>query len=98
MQGGAAAAGPQRRQPAAQRAQLVGVEQSFNVVSLSAGMTFDFIPKSPEVMLKLGCDVHRWMTAFVGVMAHPYFAVSDAAGRSCDSARARRQVYDEDLA
>ncbi len=54
---------------------------SFNVGQPSAGMTFDFIPKSPEVMLKLGCDVHRWMTAFVGVMGHPYFAVTDAAGR-----------------
>ena len=31
-------------------------------------------------MLKLGCDVHRWMTAYVGVMTHPYFAVTDAKG------------------
>jgi len=27
-------------------------------------------------MLKIGCDVHRWMTAWVGVVDHPYFAVS----------------------
>jgi hypothetical protein len=32
-------------------------------------------------MLKLGCDVHRWMVAFVGVMSHPYFAVSGADGQ-----------------
>jgi hypothetical protein len=53
---------------------------SFNVGQPSAGSTFEFTPKAPEVMLKLGCDVHRWMTAFVGVMPHPYFAVSNAAG------------------
>ena len=31
-------------------------------------------------MVKLGCDVHRWMTAFVGVVLHPYFAVSGRDG------------------
>ena len=53
----------------------------FNVGQPIAGAVFEFVPKAPELMLKLGCDVHRWMTAFVGVMAHPYFAVSDASGR-----------------
>jgi hypothetical protein len=28
-------------------------------------------------MIRVGCDVHRWMTAWVGVVSHPYFAVSD---------------------
>ena len=31
-------------------------------------------------MLRLKCDVHSWMTAFVGVVSHPYFAVSHDAG------------------
>jgi hypothetical protein len=31
-------------------------------------------------MLRLGCDLHRWMTAYAGVVNHPYFAVTDAAG------------------
>jgi hypothetical protein len=26
------------------------------------------------------CDVHPWMAAFVGVVNHPFFAVSNAAG------------------
>jgi plastocyanin len=34
----------------------------------------------PEVMVRFKCDVHNWMTAHVGVMAHPYFAVSKADG------------------
>ena len=35
----------------------------------------------PEVMVRFKCDVHGWMAAYVGVTAHPYFAVSDADGR-----------------
>ena len=31
-------------------------------------------------MLRVTCDVHRWMTAFVGVVGHPYFATSGAGG------------------
>jgi plastocyanin len=54
---------------------------SFNVGQPKAGAMFEYTPKSPEVMLRLGCDVHRWMVAFVGVMPHPYFAVSDARGQ-----------------
>jgi len=33
-----------------------------------------------EEMLRVGCDVHRWMTAWVGVVSHPYFAVSEGKG------------------
>jgi hypothetical protein len=36
---------------------------------------------APEVMVRFKCDVHGWMAAHVGVVAHPYFAVSDEAGR-----------------
>jgi plastocyanin len=57
------------------------VNNSFNVGQPKAGAAYVFTPKSPEVMLKLGCDIHRWMTAYVAVMTHPYFAVSDASGR-----------------
>ncbi len=34
----------------------------------------------PEVMISLKCDVHPWMLGYVGVLEHPYFAVSDASG------------------
>jgi plastocyanin len=34
----------------------------------------------PEVMVRFKCDVHGWMTAYVGVMAHPFFAVTDSTG------------------
>lgn len=35
---------------------------------------------TPEVMVRFKCDVHSWMAAWVGVVEHPYFAVTDAAG------------------
>ena len=53
---------------------------SFNVGQPKAGLAYEFTPRAPEVMLKLGCDVHRWMTAYVAVMTHPYFAVTDGSG------------------
>ena len=35
----------------------------------------------PDVMVKVRCDVHGWMSAWIGVLPHPYFAVSDQDGR-----------------
>jgi hypothetical protein len=34
----------------------------------------------PEVMVTVKCDVHPWMRAYVGVLDHPYFAVTGADG------------------
>jgi plastocyanin len=33
-----------------------------------------------EVMVPFKCDVHPWMRAYVGVLDHPYFAVTGADG------------------
>lgn len=52
----------------------------FNVSEPKAGMVQQFRLKDEEVMLRLQCDVHKWMTAFVGVVKHPYFAVTGTAG------------------
>src|ERR1700674_5178170 len=51
----------------------------FNVGQPVPGVQYDFRLKDEEV-LKLKCDVHRWMVAYVGVVSHPYFAVSSADG------------------
>jgi len=34
----------------------------------------------PEVMVRVKCNIHSWMHAFIGVVAHPYFAVTGADG------------------
>jgi plastocyanin len=52
----------------------------FNVSEPKAGMVQQFRLKDQEVMLRVKCDIHRWMTAYVGIVSHPYFAVSNTAG------------------
>jgi hypothetical protein len=36
---------------------------------------------TPEVLVPVKCDVHPWMHAFIGVVAHPYFAVTSNGGK-----------------
>jgi plastocyanin len=34
----------------------------------------------PEIMVPFRCDVHGWMNAYAGVVAHPFFAVTKQDG------------------
>ena len=34
----------------------------------------------PEVMIPVKCDVHPWMQSYVGVLDHPFFAVTGEGG------------------
>lgn len=43
----------------------------------SVGVNLD----KPEVLVRVKCDVHPWMFAYVGVTTHPFFAVTDANGQ-----------------
>jgi hypothetical protein len=52
----------------------------FNISEPAAGMVQQFRPKDEEVMLRVKCDVHSWMTSYVGVVSHPYFGVSNTMG------------------
>ncbi len=53
---------------------------SFRVAMPGRGASVRRSFASPEVAVKLKCDVHPWMSAFVGVFDHPFFAVSAADG------------------
>jgi hypothetical protein len=35
----------------------------------------------PEAMLQVKCDVHPWMTAFIGVFTHPFYSVTGTDGK-----------------
>jgi len=59
---------------------LSGRDQGFNVGQPLAGMVNKFPLKQEETMLKLSCDVHTWMRAYVGVVTHPYFNVTGSGG------------------
>ena len=53
----------------------------FNRGLPQSGMSFEKTFEKPEVMLALRCNVHPWMVAYVGVMEHPYFAVTGPDGK-----------------
>jgi hypothetical protein len=59
---------------------LSATDNGFNLSQPKAGMVAPFQLKNEEVMLRLKCDVHSWMTAYVGVVTNPHFAVTNAAG------------------
>jgi hypothetical protein len=44
--------------------------------TFSSRLLFD----KPEVFIQIKCDVHPWMFAYIGVVDHPWFAVTDANG------------------
>jgi plastocyanin len=52
----------------------------FNIGQPVKGMksyhTFD----TPEIMVPFKCDVHPWMSAYAGVLDHPFFSVSNDKG------------------
>jgi len=52
----------------------------FNASQPKGGMVQQFKLNEEEIMLRVMCDVHRWMTSFVGVVSHPYFATSGQDG------------------
>ncbi len=52
----------------------------FNTGQPIQGMTFDRTFDTAEVMVPFQCDVHSWMNAYVGVVDHPFFAVSGDDG------------------
>ena len=52
----------------------------FNFGQSMKGMKTTRMFDKPEVMVPFRCDVHGWMAAYGGVVAHPYFAVSKADG------------------
>jgi plastocyanin len=53
---------------------------AFNVSQPLKGMTNKFPMKSEDVVMRVKCDIHSWMVAWVGVVPHPYFAVSGGDG------------------
>jgi plastocyanin len=54
--------------------------QEFNMGQALQGMKDTHTFTTQEIMVPFRCDVHRWMNSFVGVVAHPFFAVTGADG------------------
>jgi hypothetical protein len=57
------------------------VNQAFNKSTPIEGMKFDHVFATKEVMVPFKCDVHGWMSAYVGVVDHPYFGTTAPDGK-----------------
>jgi plastocyanin len=54
----------------------------FNVLTPASGSyKRSFVAERKQRPLRLGCEIHAWMRAWVYVFDHPYFSVTDAKGR-----------------
>jgi plastocyanin len=60
---------------------LPKVNTPFNMAMPATRTTADTKFGKEEGMFLVKCDVHGWMTAYVGVFSNPFFAVTDASGK-----------------
>ena len=54
--------------------------QEFNMGQPIQGMQFERTFDTPEIMVPMRCDVHSWMNSYIGVLEHPFFAVTGEDG------------------
>jgi|CXWL01.1.fsa_nt_gi plastocyanin len=47
----------------------------FNITQPSVGMVFSHVLRAAEI-IRLRCEPHSWMTGYIGVVDHPYFAMT----------------------
>jgi plastocyanin len=55
--------------------------REFNKAHQLAGIKHTHVFSTREVMVPFKCDVHKWMSAYVGVVDHPFHAVTAGNGR-----------------
>ncbi|HKT80392.1 MAG TPA: carboxypeptidase regulatory-like domain-containing protein [Vicinamibacterales bacterium] len=55
--------------------------QEFNTAQPLQNMKITHTFDKKEVMVPFKCEVHGWMNSFVGVLDHPYFAVTSTDGK-----------------
>lgn len=51
-----------------------------NIGQALKGQVNEFSFPNAEILMRFKCDVHPWMFAYVGILDHPYFAVTDKDG------------------
>jgi len=57
------------------------INQAFNKSTPIEGVSFNHTFATREVMVPFKCDVHGWMSAYVGVLDHPYFGTTAPDGK-----------------
>lgn len=56
------------------------INKEFNLAQMAGGKDIERTFDQSEVFVRFKCDVHPWMFAYVGVVPHGYFAVTDKDG------------------
>jgi plastocyanin len=59
---------------------LPKANKEFNQGQPIQGMKMTHTFSTKEVMIPFKCDVHGWMNAWIGVLDHPYYAVTSTDG------------------
>jgi len=59
---------------------LAKENKEFNQGQPIQGMQMTHVFSAKEVMIPFKCDVHNWMNAWIGVLDHPFYAVTGADG------------------
>ena len=62
-------------------ANTAGGNKEENKAQMAGGPDLNFVFPAAENFLRFKCDVHPWMFAYVNVVDHPYFAVTDKDGK-----------------
>jgi len=52
-----------------------------NDAQFAGGADLNYTFSKPEMFMKVQCDVHPWMFAWISIFDHPYFAVTDTSGK-----------------
>jgi hypothetical protein len=56
------------------------INKEFNLAQPVKGMVTERSFDTPEVLVRMMCNVHGWMFAYIGVVDHPYFSVTEKDG------------------
>src|SRR5262249_2418684 len=65
----------------------------FSLALVVANQTNERTFKTPEMFIRIKCDVHEWMFTYVSVFSHPFFAVTDQEGNYRFPAGLPRGLY-----
>lgn len=60
---------------------IIAGNKEDNKMQVPNGPDLTFTFQKPEMFLKVLCNVHSWMFAYVCVVDHPYYALSDKDGK-----------------
>ena len=55
--------------------------KTFNFAQATKGQVNAQSFAKPEIFVKLQCNVHPWMFGYIGVVGHPFFAITDKDGK-----------------